>query len=32
MNGEKYAHRFEELLKKVDLRLFETLASKPENL
>ncbi len=30
MNGEKYSHRFEELLKKVDLRLIEELSSKPD--
>lgn len=33
LNGEKYSHRFEELLKKIDLRLYETLVEKnPESL
>lgn len=29
LNGEKYSHRFEDLLKKVDLRLYEYLEGKP---
>jgi hypothetical protein len=29
LNGEKYAHKFEELLRKVDLRLYETLLKQP---
>lgn len=31
-NGEKYAKKFEELLRKVDLRLYETLMKKPHML
>ena len=29
LNGERYSHRFEDLLKKVDMRLYEELEAKP---
>ena len=32
LNGERYVHKFEELLKKVDLRLYETLEKQPQHL
>lgn len=32
LNGEKYARKFEELLRKVDLRLYEALLKQPKVL
>ena len=32
LNGEKYARKFEDLLRKVDLRLYETLLKQPKVL
>lgn len=32
LNGEKYSHKFEELLRKVDLRLYENLMKQPQTL